>query len=63
VVLILPRTRDPVPRAIAATGTTDPEAWRKALEQAMAEARSSSTPFSCAPPAACAISRRWGRGT
>jgi flagellar motor switch protein FliM len=38
VALILPRTRDPVPRAIAATGTADPEAWRKALEQAVAEA-------------------------
>ena len=36
--LILPRTRDPVPRATAATGVA-PEAWRVALEAAMAEAR------------------------
>jgi flagellar motor switch protein FliM len=37
-VLVLPRTRDPVPRAVAASGGMDPEDWRKALEAAMAEA-------------------------
>lgn len=36
--LILPRTRDPAPRAAAATGVA-PEAWRAALEAAMSEAR------------------------
>jgi len=36
--LILPRTRDPAPRAPAATGIA-PEAWRAALVAAMAEAR------------------------
>jgi flagellar motor switch protein FliM len=39
VTLVLPRTRDPVPRAVAASGTMDPDTWRKALEEAMAEAR------------------------
>jgi flagellar motor switch protein FliM len=36
--LILPRTGDPAPRAAAATGVA-PEAWRAALEAALAEAR------------------------
>jgi Flagellar motor switch protein len=36
--LILPRTRDPAPRAPAATGVA-PQAWRAALEAAMADAR------------------------
>jgi flagellar motor switch protein FliM len=38
-VLVLPRTREPRPRALLREGAAAPEAWRAALEAAMAEAR------------------------